>query len=89
MDSLPRHILATIQSDSYGGQTIRTDEETVVLYDWGLWSDGHSSVILSWARLWLAMLDTTGGKAGDDKDSASEYTRLALRLFAREASQAT
>ena len=45
MDSLPRHILATIQSDRYGGRTIRTDEETVVLYDCGLWSDGHSSVI--------------------------------------------
>ena len=34
-----------IDSNRHGGRTIRTDENTVVLYDCGQWSDTHSQMV--------------------------------------------
>ena len=45
MDSLSKYILTIIQSDRYGGRTIRTDETTVILYDCGVWTDAHSHAV--------------------------------------------
>ena len=46
MDSLPRFILQLINSERHGGRTLRTDEDTVVLYDCGVWSDTHTQMVL-------------------------------------------
>ena len=45
MDTLPRWILRLIDSDRYGGRTICTDDSTVVLYDCGVWTDGHTLAV--------------------------------------------
>jgi hypothetical protein len=47
MDTLPQFLLRLIDSHRHGGRTIRTDENTVVLYDCGQWSDLHSQAVLS------------------------------------------
>jgi hypothetical protein len=47
MDSLPRWILRMINSDRYGGRTMRTDENTLVLYDCGVWTDTHTQAVKS------------------------------------------
>ena len=48
MDSLSRLITKIINSDEYGGRTLQTDENTMVLYDCGVWTDAHSHVVHSW-----------------------------------------
>lgn len=45
MDSLQSWLHRTINSDRYGGRTVRTDEQTVVLYDYGTWTEGHSRMV--------------------------------------------
>ena len=45
MDALPQSLLRLIDSNRHGGRTIRTDENTVVLYDCGQWSDIHSQAV--------------------------------------------
>lgn len=45
MDGLPKFLLRVIDSDRYGGRTIRVDEATVILYDCGVWSDAHSQAV--------------------------------------------
>jgi hypothetical protein len=45
MDSLPRWILRLIESERYGGRTLCTDDNTVVLYDCGVWTDGHTQAV--------------------------------------------
>jgi hypothetical protein len=45
MNTLPQFLLRLIDSNRHGGRTIRTDENTVVLYDCGQWSDAHSQVV--------------------------------------------
>jgi hypothetical protein len=47
MNALPQFLLRLIDSNRYGGRTIRTDENTVVLYDCGQWSDAHSQALHS------------------------------------------
>jgi hypothetical protein len=47
MNTLPQFLLRLIDSRRHGGRTIRTDENTVVLYDCGQWSDTHSQALLS------------------------------------------
>ena len=37
-----------VDSDRYGGRTICTDEQTVVLYDCCQWSDAHSNTLQLW-----------------------------------------
>ena len=45
MNTLPQFLLRLIDSNRHGGRTIRTDENTVVLYDCGQWSDAHSQAL--------------------------------------------
>ena len=45
MDSLPKWILKIIHSERYGGRTLCTDENTVVLYDCGVWTDAHTHMV--------------------------------------------
>jgi hypothetical protein len=45
MDALSRFVLRLIDSNRHGGRTILTDDNTVVLYDCGHWSDTHSQAI--------------------------------------------
>ena len=45
MNALPQFLLRLIDSHRHGGRTIRTDENTVVLYDCGHWSDAHSQAV--------------------------------------------
>lgn len=45
MDTLPAWILRTVDSERYGGRTIRTDERTVVLYDCGTWTTAHARAV--------------------------------------------
>lgn len=45
MDKLQAWLHKTINSDRYGGRTLRTDEATVVLYDCGMWTEAHSRMI--------------------------------------------
>ena len=45
MDSLPRWMLQMINSDQYGGRTVQTDEQTLILYDCGVWTDTHTQVV--------------------------------------------
>jgi hypothetical protein len=45
MDTLPSWLLKMIDSNKYGGRTMRTDEHTVVLYDCGVWTDAHSQAV--------------------------------------------
>jgi hypothetical protein len=47
MESLSRLIAKLIRSDEYGGRTLQTDEHTIVLYDYGVWTDAHSHAIHS------------------------------------------
>jgi hypothetical protein len=47
MDTLPSWLLKTIDCDRYGGRTMRTDEQTVVLYDCGTWTDAHTRAVRS------------------------------------------
>ena len=44
-NGLPKFLMNLIQSHKYGGRTVRTDENTVALYDCGVWSDAHSSAV--------------------------------------------
>jgi hypothetical protein len=34
-----------IDSDRYGGRTVLTDENTLVLYDCGVWTDAHTQAV--------------------------------------------
>ena len=45
MDALPRWILQLINSERHGGRTLSTDDNTVVLYDCGVWSDAHTHMV--------------------------------------------
>jgi hypothetical protein len=45
MDTLQKWLLLTIDSNRYGGRTMRTDENTVVLYDCCTWTDGHTRLV--------------------------------------------
>jgi hypothetical protein len=45
MDSFQAWLHRTINSERYGGRTVRTDEQTVVLYDYGTWTEGHSRAV--------------------------------------------
>ena len=45
MDSLARWILHLINSDRHGGRTLCTDENTVILYDCGVWTDTHTQMV--------------------------------------------
>ena len=45
MDSLPRWVLQLIHSERHGGRTLSTDDNTVVLYDCGVWTDGHTHAV--------------------------------------------
>lgn len=45
MESLPGFVLRLIQSDRHGGRTLKTDEQTLVLYDCGYWADGYSALV--------------------------------------------
>jgi|1048.fasta_scaffold115183_1 hypothetical protein len=45
MDTLPSWLLKTINSHKYGGRTVRIDEHTVVLYDYGTWTEAHSRAV--------------------------------------------
>jgi hypothetical protein len=45
MNTLPQFLLRLIDSNRHGGRTICTDEDTVVLYDCGQWSDTHSQAV--------------------------------------------
>lgn len=45
MDTLQAWLHRTINSDRYGGRTVRTDEQTVVLYDCGTWTEAHSRMV--------------------------------------------
>jgi hypothetical protein len=45
MDTLQPWLLRLINSNKYGGRTMRTDEQTVVLYDCGVWTDAHSQAV--------------------------------------------
>jgi hypothetical protein len=45
MDTLQPWLLRLIDSNKYGGRTLRTDEQTVVLYDCGVWTDAHTQEV--------------------------------------------
>ena len=45
MDTLQPWLLRMIDSNKYGGRTMRTDEQTVVLYDCGVWTDSHAQAV--------------------------------------------
>lgn len=45
MDKLQAWLHKTINSERYGGRTLRTDEATVVLYDCGTWTEAHSRMV--------------------------------------------
>ena len=45
MDTFQPWLLRLISSDRHGGRTIRTDEQTVVLYDCGVWTDAHTNAV--------------------------------------------
>lgn len=45
MDTLQPWLLKLIDSNRHGGRTLRTDEQTVVLYDCGVWTDAHSQAV--------------------------------------------
>jgi hypothetical protein len=45
MDTLQPWLLKLIDSNRHGGRTLRTDEQTVVLYDCGVWTDTHSQAV--------------------------------------------
>ena len=45
MDTLQPWLLRVIDSSRHGGRTLRTDEQTVVLYDCGVWTDAHSQAV--------------------------------------------
>ena len=45
MNSLPRCVLKMINSDRYGGRTMQTDDQTLVLYDCGVWTDTHTQAV--------------------------------------------
>jgi hypothetical protein len=45
MDSLPRWLLRLIESERHGGRTLCTDDNTVVLYDCGVWTDSHTQAV--------------------------------------------
>jgi hypothetical protein len=36
-----------INSDRYGGRTVLTDDQTLVLYDCGVWTDTHTQAVKS------------------------------------------
>ena len=44
-DQLSRCLQVLINSGRHGGRTIRTDENTVVLYDCGYWSHAHTEAL--------------------------------------------
>jgi hypothetical protein len=37
--------LSKLISDRHGGRVVKVDEQTVVLYDCGLWTDAHSRAV--------------------------------------------
>ena len=45
MDTFQPWLLRLISSDRHGGRTIKTDEQTVVLYDCGVWTDAHTNAV--------------------------------------------
>ena len=45
MESLARWITHLINSERHGGRTLCTDENTVILYDCGVWTDAHTQMI--------------------------------------------
>ena len=45
MDTLARWIMKLINSERHGGRTLCTDENTVVLYDCGVWTDTHTQLV--------------------------------------------
>ena len=45
MDAFQPWLHRTINSERYGGRTVRSDEQTVVLYDCGTWTEEHSRVV--------------------------------------------
>ena len=47
MESLTRWILQLVNSERHGGRVLCTDENTVILYDCGMWSDSHTHMIHS------------------------------------------
>jgi hypothetical protein len=44
---LSQWILKIIRSERHGGRTLHTDENTVVLYDCGVWTDEHTRLVHS------------------------------------------
>jgi hypothetical protein len=42
---MDRWILRRVDSERYGGRTFCTEEGTVVLYDCGAWTDGHTHAV--------------------------------------------
>jgi hypothetical protein len=47
VERLSKYLMKVVESDKYGGRIICVDENTVVLYDCGSWSDIHSEVVHS------------------------------------------
>ena len=45
LESLARWILQLINSERHGGRTLCTDENTVILYDCGVWTDIHTQMV--------------------------------------------
>ena len=44
-ERLSKFLMNLIQSHTYGGRVVTTDEKTVVIYDCGVWSDAHSGAV--------------------------------------------
>jgi hypothetical protein len=65
MDTLQLWLLKMINSDKYGGRTIQTDEQTVVLYDCGVWTDAHSQAVKSkYPECDIAITQSLGSLSG-------------------------
>jgi hypothetical protein len=45
MESLSRWVLRMINSDRYGGRTVLADDQTLILYDCGVWTDTHTQAV--------------------------------------------
>ncbi len=45
MDALQLWLHRTINSERFGGRTVRSDDQTVVLYDCGTWTEEHSRMV--------------------------------------------
>jgi hypothetical protein len=65
MDTLQSWLLKMIDSDRYGGRTMRTDEQTVVLYDCGVWTDAQSQAVRSkYPECDIAVTQSQGSLSG-------------------------